>query len=113
MCLLTVKHGKLNERRLKMFEQPDTPPEPTPRQIEDVEVTERRIEDAVYMRMRDPEYVIDALSVLITDNLMSQNTLADLVMGYGDMSINVGNLRCDVRAHLLEQAMRDAERGAL
>ena len=96
-----------------MFEQPDTPPEPTPRQIEDAEATERRIEDAVYTRMRDPDYVIDALSVLITDNLMSQNTLADLVMGYGVMAVHVGNLRCDVRAHLLEQARRDAERGNL
>ena len=96
-----------------MFEQPDTPPEPTPRQIEDAEVTERRIEDAVYMRMRDPEHVIDALSVLITDNLMSQNTLADLVMGYGVMAVHVGNLRCDVRAHLLDQARREAERGKI
>ena len=89
------------------------PPEPTPRRIEDEKVNERRIEDAVYMRMRDPEYVIDALSVLITDNLMSQNTLADLVMGYGDMAVHVGNLRCDVRAHLLEHAKKDAERGKI
>ena len=96
-----------------MFEQPDTPPELTPRQIEGAEATERRIEDAVYMRMRDPEHVIDALSVLITDNLMAQNTLADLVMGYGVMAVHVGNLRCDVKAHLLEQARRDAERGKL
>jgi len=95
-----------------MFEQLD-PPEPTPRQIEDEKATERRIEDAVYTRMRDPDYVIDALSVLITDNLMSQNTLADLVMGYGDMAVHVGNLRCDVRAHLREQAKREAERGKL
>lgn len=96
-----------------MFEQPDTPPEPTPRQIEDAETVERRIEDAVYTRMRDPEYVIDALSVLITDSQMAQNTLADIVMGYGDMDVHVGNLRCDVRAHLREQATRDAERGKL
>lgn len=95
-----------------MYEELDSP-EPTPRQIEDDEATERRIEDAVYTRMRDPDYVIDALSVLITDNLMSQNTLADIVMGYGDLPIIVGNLRCDVRAHLLEQARRDTERGAL
>jgi len=95
-----------------MFEQID-PPEPTPRQIEDAEATERRIEDAVYTRMRDYEYVTDALSVLITDNLMTQNTLANLIMGYGDMTVHVGNLRCDVRAHLLEQARRDAERGKL
>ena len=95
-----------------MFEQID-PPEPTPRQIEDAKVTARRIKDTVYTRMRDPEYVIDALSVLITDNLMTQNTLANLVMGYGDMAVNVGNLRCDVRAQLREQAMRDAERGKI
>jgi len=96
-----------------MFEQPDTPPEPTPRQIEDAEATERRILDAVYTRMRDPEYVIDALSVLITDSQPTQNTLANLIMGYGDTAVHVGNLRCDVGAHLLEQAKKDAERGAL
>jgi len=94
-----------------MFEQPDTPPEQTPRQIADAKMIERRIEDAVYTRMRDPEYVIDALSVLITDNLMTQNTLANLVMGYGDMAVHVGNLRCDVGAHLMDQARKDAERG--
>ena len=96
-----------------MFEQPDTPPEPTQRQIEDAKATERRIEDAVYMRMHNFDYVIDALSVLITDSPSTQCALADLIMGYGDMSIIVGNLRCDVRAHLTEQARRDAERGAL
>jgi hypothetical protein len=96
-----------------MFEQPDTPPEPTPRQIEDAEATERRIEDAVYTRMLDPDYVIDALSVLITDNLMSQNCLADLIMGYGDTAFHVGNLRCDVRAELRAQAERDYERRQL
>ena len=95
-----------------MFEQLDSP-EPTPRQIEDAEATERRIEDAVYTRMLDPDYVIDALSVLITDSPMTQATLSNLVMGYGDMAISVGNLRYDVKAHLREQARRDAERGKL
>jgi beta-galactosidase/beta-glucuronidase len=95
-----------------MFEQLDTP-EPTPRQIEDEKATERRIEDAVYTRMRDPAYVIDALSVLITDNPMTQRALSNIIMGYGDMVVSVGNLRCDVRAHLLEQVRRDAERGKI
>ena len=95
-----------------MFEQLD-PPEPTPRQIEDAETVDHMIDSVVYRRMRDPDYVIDALSVLITDNLMSQNTLADIVMGYGDMAVHVGNLRCDVRAYLLEQARIDAERGKI
>jgi uncharacterized protein YchJ len=95
-----------------MFEQID-PPEPTPRQIEDAEATERRIEDAVYTRMRDQAYVIDALSVLITDSHPTQNTLANLIMGFGDTSANVGYLRCDVRAHLLDDARREAERGVL
>ena len=95
-----------------MFEQLD-PPEPTPRQIEDADATERRIEDAVYKRMRDPEYVIDVLSILVTDNLMTQNCLADLIMGYGDMAVNVGVLRCDVRAEIRAQAERDYERGQL
>jgi beta-galactosidase/beta-glucuronidase len=75
-----------------MFEQLDTP-EPTPRQIEDEKATERRIEDAVYTRMRDPAYVIDALSVLITDNPRTQTALSDIVIGYGDMAVNVGVLR--------------------
>jgi len=96
-----------------MFEQPDTPPEQTPRQIADAKMIERRIEDAVYTRMRDPEYVIGALAVLTTDSQSTQDTLVGIIMGYGDMAVHVGNLRCDVRAHLLEQARRDAERGAL
>jgi len=96
-----------------MFELPDTPPEPTPRQIADEKATERRIEDAVYTRMRDPEYVIDALAVLIADSESAQKTLADLVMCYGNMAVNVGCLRCDVGAYLLEQARKDAERGKI
>ena len=95
-----------------MFKQLD-PPEPTPRQIEDAEATERRIDDAVYTRMRDPEYVIDALSALMTDNAMAQSTLDDLIMGYGDMAVHVGCLRCDIGAHLREHARIDAERGKL
>ena len=77
------------------------------------EATERRIEDTVYTRMLDPDYVIDALSVLITDSQIAQWTLADLVMGYGDMDVNVGNLRCDVRAYLLDWVRKDAERGKI
>ena len=96
-----------------MFEQPDTPPEQTPRQIEDAKMIERRITDAVYTRMRDPEYVVDALSVLITDNPSTQVILASLVMGYGDMAVNVGNLRCDVREKIRAQVERDYERGQL
>ena len=95
-----------------MFEQLDTP-EPTPRQIEDAEAVERRITDAVYTRMRDPEYVVDALSVLITDSSMTQRTLSDLVMGYGDMAVHRGNLYCDVEGQLRAQAERDYERGQL
>jgi hypothetical protein len=95
-----------------MFEQLDTP-EPTPRQIEDEKATERRIEDAVYTRMRDPAYVIDALSVLITDNPLTQTALSDIVIGHGDMAVNVGNLRCDVAADIRAQAEWDYERGQL
>jgi hypothetical protein len=96
-----------------MFEQPDTPPEQTPRQIEDAKTVERRITDAVCSRMRDPDYVIDALSVLITDSPMTQATLSNLVMGYGDMAINTRILRGDIRAEIRAQAERDYERGQL
>jgi hypothetical protein len=99
-------------REQKMFEQID-PPEPTPRQIEDDETVERRITDAVCSRMRDPDYVIDALSVLITDNPLTQTALSDIVIGHGDMAVNVGNLRCDVAADIRAQAEWDYERGQL
>jgi hypothetical protein len=95
-----------------MFEQLD-PPEPTPRQIEDAETVDHMIDSVVYRRMRDPDYVIDALSVLITDNPSAQKALDDLIMGYGDMAVNVGVLRCDVRAEIRAQAERDYERGQL
>jgi hypothetical protein len=95
-----------------MFEQLDTP-EPAPRQIEDAETVDHMIDSVVYRRMRDPDYVIDALSVLITDNPSAQKALDDLIMGYGDMAVNVGVLRCDVRAEIRAQAERDYERGQL
>jgi hypothetical protein len=63
--------------------------------------------------MRDPDYVIDALSVLITDSPMTQATLSNLVMGYGDMAINARILRGDIRAEIRAQAERDYERGQL
>ena len=96
-----------------MFDEPDTPPEQTPRRIEDAKMIERRITDAVYSRMRDRAYVIDALSVLITDSPMTQATLSNLVMGYGDMDVHRGNLYCDVKGQLRAQAERDYERGRL
>lgn len=96
-----------------MFEQPDTPPEQTPRQTEDAKTVERRITDAVCSRMRDPDYVIDALSVLITDSQMTRATLSNIVMGYGDMDVHRGNLYCDVKGQLRAQAERDYERGRL
>ena len=96
-----------------MFEQPDTPPEQTPRQIADAKMIERMIEDAVYTRVHDQGYVIDALSVLITDSPMTQETLFNLIMGHGNMDVHRGNLYCDVKGQLRAQAERDYERGKL
>jgi hypothetical protein len=52
--------------------------------------------DEVYTRMRDPEFVIDALITLLAENHATRKHASDLIMGYGDQSINASNMRLDV-----------------
>jgi len=100
-----------------LTEQPVNEPELTQREKADIEDAQRwkdkRIEDAVYMRMLDPEYIIDAILICLGDYLHTQKHMEDLLMGHGDESIHIANIRLDVKAFIRDQAEKEAERGVL
>jgi hypothetical protein len=80
-------------------EQPINPPELTEAEERALEQAaakkEAWIEDTVAERMRDRDWVIDALISQVSDNLDTQYRLADLIMGHGDRSALIGNLKLD------------------
>jgi len=98
-------------------EQPINPPELSPAEqlaMDDfLRFREKRIADVVYTRMCDPEYVIDAIQVCLTDNITTQARMADLIMGHGDKSIHIANLKLDCMDWIRSQARKEAERGML
>lgn len=100
-----------------LIEQPVDEPELTQREKAAIEEVrrwkEKKIEDAVYMRMLDPEYIIDAIQICLEDNVSTQNRMADLIMGYGDRGINLANIKLDVRDWITHQVTKEAERGVL
>jgi len=100
-----------------LIEQPINEPELSQREKADIEDAQRwkdkRIEDAVYMRMLDPEYIIDAIQICLGDYLHTQKRMADLIMGHGDRGINLANIRLDVRDWITHQVTKEAERGVL
>jgi hypothetical protein len=69
------------------------------------------IEEAVSDRMCDPDWVIDAIVSQVSDNPYTQKCLADLIMGHGDKSILIGNLKLDCMDWIRAQAKKEAERG--
>lgn len=100
-----------------LIEQPVNEPELTQREKAAIEEVRRwkdkKIEDAVYMRMLDPEYIIDAILICLGDYLHTQKHMEDLLMGHGDESIHIANIRLDVKAFIRDQAEKEAERGVL
>ena len=98
-------------------EQPINPPELSPAEqlaMDDfLRFREKRIADVVYTRMCDPEYVIDAIQVCLTDNITTQARMADLIMGHGDKTIHIANLKLDCMDWIRSQARKEAERGML
>ncbi len=100
-----------------LIEQPINEPELSQREKADIEDAQRwkdkRIEDAVYMRMRDPEYIIDAIQICLSDNVSTQNSMADLIMGHGDRGIHIANIKMDVMNWMTHQATQEAARGVL
>ena len=100
-----------------LIEQPINEPELSLREQAEIaaakEWKRRRIEDTVYSRMRDPEYVIDAIQIVLSDNELSQKRMADLIMGYGDRGINLANIKLDVMDWITHQVTQEAERGVL
>ena len=100
-----------------LIEQPIDEPELTMREqaaIEEVQRwKEKKIEDAVAIRMIDPEYIIDAIQICLGDNLHTQKHMADLLMGHGDKSIHIANLKMDCMDWIRSRAKKEAERGVL
>jgi hypothetical protein len=100
-----------------LIEQPVNEPELTQREkaaIEEVQRwKEKKIEEAVAIRMLDPEYIIDAILICLGDYLHTQKHMEDLLMGHGDESIHIANIRLDVKAFIRDQAEKEAERGVL
>lgn len=100
-----------------LIEQPINEPELSQREKADIEDAQRwkdkRIEDAVYMRMLDPEYIIDAIQICLKDNVSTQNRMADLIMGHGDRGIHIANIKMDVMNWMTHQATQEAARGVL
>ena len=93
-------------------EQPITPPELTEEEERARKQLQARkevwIEDTVADRMRDQDWIIDALVSQVSDNKDTQNRMADLIMGHGDISIIIANLKLDcmdwIRAELQKKA---------
>lgn len=100
-----------------LIEQPVDEPELTQREKADIEDAQRwkekKIEEAVAIRMLDPEYIIDAILICLGDYLHTQKHMEDLLMGHGDESIHIANIRLDVKAFIRDQAEKEAERGVL
>lgn len=72
-----------------------------------------RIEDAVYHRMLDESYVIDAVLTCVQDSVHSRRRVAELLMRHGDDTNNIANLRIDVMDCLRDWAKEDLRRGRL
>ena len=100
-----------------LIEQPVNEPELTQREkaaIEEVQRwKEKKIEEAVAIRMLDPEYIIDAILICLGDYLHTQKHMEDLLMGHGDESIHIANIRLDVKDFIRDQAEKEADRGVL
>jgi hypothetical protein len=98
-------------------EQPVNPPELTEAEKRSIEKFQAKkeawIEEAVSDRMRDSEWVINALISQICDNPDTQKRMTDLILGHGDISIIIGNLRLDCMDWIRAQAKKEAERGMI
>jgi hypothetical protein len=69
------------------------------------------IEDKVSDRMHDRDWIIDALVSQVSDNPDTQNRLADLIFGHGDISIIIANLKLDCMDWIRAATKEDADRG--
>jgi len=49
----------------------------------------------------------------LTDNITTQARMAELIMGRGDKSIHIANLKLDCMDWIRSQAKKEAERGML
>ena len=99
----------------KIPEQPINPPELTPMEAKDLEDMQRfnaaRIQQEVERRSIDPDYIRDALLVLLEENPVMGIRLADVILNHGDRGINLANIKLDVLDWIEYKVKQDAERG--
>jgi predicted Mrr-cat superfamily restriction endonuclease len=98
-------------------EQPINPPELTPTQEESLrvmeEIRQERIQREVERRAVDPEHIIDALIILLTDNPETGNRLAYIILNHGDRGINIANVKLDILDWLKFKVTKEIENGQL
>ena len=64
---------------------------------------EKRLDDLVISRMRDPDHVAEALQELIRTKSSAMDYLVNLVIGFGDKGINIANIKLDCMDWIREQ----------
>ena len=96
-------------------EQPITPPELTEEEERAMEQFSARkkiwVEATVSECMHDQDWIIDALVSQVSDNIDTQRRLANLMMGHGDRSIIIANLKLDCMDWIRAATNEDADRG--
>lgn len=96
-------------------EQPINPPELTEEEERARKQLQARkevwIEAMVVDRMRDQDWIIDALVSQVSDNKDTQNRMAGLIMGHGDISTIIANLKLDCMDWIRAATNEDADRG--
>lgn len=70
---------------------------------------ERRLEELVVDRMRDPDFVALALKDLMNANPETLDRVVNLVMNHGDKGIHVSNIKLDCMDWIREQLTRAAK----
>jgi hypothetical protein len=69
------------------------------------------IEATVSECIHDRDWVVDAMISQLSNNPDTQNRTADLIMGHGDRSIIIANLKLDCMDWIRAKVTKDADRG--
>jgi len=68
------------------------------------------VEDMVSECIHDKDWVVDAMISQLSDNQDTQNRMADLMMGHGDRSIIIANLKLDCMDWIRAEVQKRADR---
>jgi len=96
-------------------EQPINPPELTKRELSDLEDAlkwkEERIQAEVERRAVDPEYIIDSLIVLLTDNPHTRNLIVNIIRGKEYRDFHITGVKLDILDWLKYKVTKEMENG--